>query len=418
LRQAERTAADRNHSAARTLLPLAVVLGLLICGELLCRAFVAPTRLDLILNLLERDPVLMWRLRADLNTHFEQARVRTNEHHLRGPSFAAAKPAGKFRVVCLGASPTFGWGVQENEAYPAVVAAGLAGRSIAAEVINGGVPGYTSWQGLHFLQRDVLAWSPDVVTVAYDLNDIDIFRFFRNDGRPDSAEQPDSPTRVAVQNALNRSASYRFFRNTLMSMASARGAFDPRRMPRRVSAAEYRQNLLDIERVCRAHAIRVIFVKMPIHLPFYRLERRNPIGAQEARGLGDEAGKRGDWRSAAAHYEKSYELDPTVVVTYRALAEALSHSGQPDRAQDILSLIPFAAAFSDRVDQQYNAIVENVARITNRPCVDVVPAFARDGRGDALWNSKEDPFHPNAAGHAIIGDLVAGALAPQPDAGR
>jgi len=410
LRQ-EEAGLNPRGSALRSWAPLAVIMILLVGGEVICRAVVAPTRLDLILNLLERDPLLLWRLRADLDTQFEHARVRTNKFHVRGPAFAAAKTPARMRVVCLGASPTFGWGVNEESAYPAVVARLLARQGINAEVINGGVPGYTSWQGMHFLERDVLAWSPDAVTVAYDLNDLDVFRFFRNDGRPDSAQKPESAAVVVVQNRLNRSVLYGLFRRTLISALSSGGAFDPTRLPRRVSVEEYRKNLLSIERLCRARGVRLVFLKMPVNLPFYRLEKRDPDRARLERRLGDEAVDRGDWPAAKTHYEKSNELDPTVVETYGALAQALRRVGQDDRAQSVLSMIPFAAAFSDRIDRQYNAGAEEVARSTQRPCVDVVAAFAQDGRGEALWNSREDPFHPNAEGHAIIAKLTSETLA-------
>ena len=61
---------------------------------------------------------------------------------------------------------------------------------------------------------------------------------------------------------------------------------------------------------------------------------------------------------------------------------------------------------------RYNRIVGEIAGETHRPLVDIVTAFEADGRGEDLWNSPEDPFHPNASGHEIIGRNLAEKLEP------
>ncbi|MCC6157640.1 MAG: SGNH/GDSL hydrolase family protein [Deltaproteobacteria bacterium] len=389
--------------------PLVTVL-VLLAIEVVCRVFIAPSRLEKILAILERDPALIWRLRANLDTVFESQPVRTGTQNLRGATFAVPKPEGTFRVVALGASPTFGWGVPEADAYPPWAQSVLAGREITAEVINGGTPGYTTWQGVRRLRDHVLGWSPDVVTVAYDLNDLDRFRFFNNDGRVDAEQHSDAPARVAIQNALNRSAAYGLLRRGLLRAASRQGAFDPEAMPRRVPLEHYRANLLEIDRICRENGVELVYLKMPINLPFQRLAVIDPIEAVEERRRGDEARAAGDWPRALTHYRDAQRLDPTIVATYQALLDAERHEGLTAEAAKTEDLIPFVAAFRDRADLEYNRAVEDIARETNRPLVDVVAAFDADGRGDGLWNSVEDPFHPNAAGHHIIGELVAARI--------
>ncbi len=412
MRQEDESIRQPRQTVIRSIWPLILLLLLLAAAELLTRATVESTRLDRILDLVERDPVLLWRLRAGLNTIFENARVRTSEHHLRGPAFDVQPPPGTWRIVCLGASPTFGWGVEEAATYPTLLGDRLRAQGIPVETINGGVPGYTSWQGRGFLPQ-VLSWSPAAVTIAYDLNDLDIYRFFVNDGRPDSAHTPESETRIAAQNLLDRSRLYTFARRNLIEMLSHRGGpFHASRMPRRVSQPEYCANLLAIERECRAHDVAVVFIKMPVHLPFSRLASRDAATAARESSLGNEAVGRSDWPAAMAHYENAYEADPTRLDVYDKLADALRRVGQTERARRIDGLIAFAAAFSDQAHRQYNATVEEVARATGRPCLDIVAAFTEDGRGEGLWNSREDPFHPNAAGHAVIAALLEQTLAP------
>jgi len=65
--------------------------------------------------------------------------LRTNSQRLRGPEIGDKKP-GVVRIVALGDSVTHGWGVAENESYPAVLQGLLTQRGHAVEVINAGVP--------------------------------------------------------------------------------------------------------------------------------------------------------------------------------------------------------------------------------------------------------------------------------------
>lgn len=86
------------------------------------------------------------------------------------PAPASAPEADVPRVVFLGDSLTAGLGLDESEAYPAVVQRELreAGRPI--QVINAGVSGDTSAGGLSRLSW-LLGQHPDVVVVALGAND-------------------------------------------------------------------------------------------------------------------------------------------------------------------------------------------------------------------------------------------------------
>jgi lysophospholipase L1-like esterase len=101
--------------------------------------------------------------------------VHTNERGFRSPEFADRPAPGVTRVVVLGDSSTFGWGVEHFEAYPARLRGALAERLAVAperiEVINLGVPGYSSFQGLVLLERVALPLEPDLVVWSYLSND-------------------------------------------------------------------------------------------------------------------------------------------------------------------------------------------------------------------------------------------------------
>lgn len=59
--------------------------------------------------------------------------VRTNRHGLRGPEIALPAPGP--RVLAVGDSVTFGWGVEEEQSWPARLA-----DELGVEVLNAGVP--------------------------------------------------------------------------------------------------------------------------------------------------------------------------------------------------------------------------------------------------------------------------------------
>ncbi|MCB9792269.1 MAG: hypothetical protein H6741_06040 [Alphaproteobacteria bacterium] len=98
--------------------------------------------------------------------------VSTNADGLRAPLHGPEKPEGVQRVMTLGCSTTFGWGVADEETYPYRLE-GLLREQVGeqVEVINGGQPGYTTFQG-RWLWDEVLAdYAPDVVLVGYIVQD-------------------------------------------------------------------------------------------------------------------------------------------------------------------------------------------------------------------------------------------------------
>lgn len=120
-----------------------------------------------------------WQVDPDLDgfamSHREEGAtfpVSTNADGLRPPHHDRAKPSGVQRVMTLGCSTTFGWGVQDNETYPARLEA-LAHENGHAqvEVINGGQPGYTSFQGSWLWDRVLRHYTPDVVLIGYVVQD-------------------------------------------------------------------------------------------------------------------------------------------------------------------------------------------------------------------------------------------------------
>ncbi|MCZ6675152.1 MAG: GDSL-type esterase/lipase family protein [Verrucomicrobia bacterium] len=88
----------------------------------------------------------------------------------RGAEFELEKPAGTWRVVCLGGSTTYG--TTASTAYPAFLEELLREEGIEAEVINAGVPGWTSRESRINFELRVLPLDPDLVIIYHGRNDL------------------------------------------------------------------------------------------------------------------------------------------------------------------------------------------------------------------------------------------------------
>jgi hypothetical protein len=100
----------------------------------------------------------------------EYVPYRTNADGFRDPP-RGRKRAGVPRVLVLGDSYAFGWGVDDAQPFPQRTEALLRERGIAAEVINAGVPGYNTEQEALLLAELMPSYAPDMVVLAYVMND-------------------------------------------------------------------------------------------------------------------------------------------------------------------------------------------------------------------------------------------------------
>lgn len=82
-------------------------------------------------------------------------------------AFAADRPT----VVFLGDSLTAGFGLSQEEAYPALVAQALEKRGLPIRAVNAGVSGDTSSAGLQRLNW-LLRQKPDLLVIALGGNDM------------------------------------------------------------------------------------------------------------------------------------------------------------------------------------------------------------------------------------------------------
>ena len=222
-------------------------------------------------GMFEFDPLLCWRLKANLRgTWWDYTPVTTNARHLRMDREVGAKKP--IRIIVLGDSVTFGYRVPTShdaskpgefdateKPYPALLEellpAKFPGR--AFEVLPLACPGYTSWQGLAWLKRDIRELKPDIVVACFGWNDV------RSAGMPDRITMPSSEPQVLVRRLIGSS-------QLLLSIASAaqRRTPIPLKAPQpepRSSEQEYVSHFLEMEKLCRKEG-----AWFGILLPVYR----------------------------------------------------------------------------------------------------------------------------------------------------
>lgn len=98
-----------------------------------------------------------------------------NSLRMRGREMAREKPAGTYRILCLGGSTTFGSGASGDETtYPARLEHYLnqaAPAGVTYEVGNCGVNGYTTVENLIYLQLLLVELDPDAIVIYQAAND-------------------------------------------------------------------------------------------------------------------------------------------------------------------------------------------------------------------------------------------------------
>ncbi|HSE16941.1 MAG TPA: SGNH/GDSL hydrolase family protein [Pyrinomonadaceae bacterium] len=299
----------RNQTATSNKIPLrrrllyigsiyAVFLLLLLSIELITRATMTRVEsLDMFVNtvqqrmqvaspqqatIFEGDPLLLWRLKPNLDhAYWDFTVVSTNAQSFRADYPIGRKPAGTFRIVCVGDSVTFGYRVPpvwperprdfnpEWQPYPMLLEKELrqANPNRGIEVFPMAVPGYTSHQGLAWLRRDIDYLQPDVVIASFGWNDASL------SDAPDRESIATGWSSVAGRWLIDHSQAFAHATRWLRSKNSATPVV--RTPVPRVSQQEYVDNFNAIVRLAKDHGAGVIVIGAP-----YRDSVTNPAEAQ------------------------------------------------------------------------------------------------------------------------------------------
>lgn len=114
---------------------------------------------------------LFWELSPDLlDMNLLQHKVLTNSHGFRSQEISVKKPQGQYRVMVLGDSSAFGFGVAGEETFGAVLSRDLRKKYPHRDVrfINGAVSGYTTYQAATFMKERGWKFSPDLIIISFN----------------------------------------------------------------------------------------------------------------------------------------------------------------------------------------------------------------------------------------------------------
>lgn len=204
-----------------------------------------------------QDPLLFWRLdprQGEVNsTGFRSKR-----------EYSLNKEKGVYRIICLGDSITYGVWVKTEETYPSLLEQMLNASSDSSrfEVINAGVMGYSSLQGLRQLKRDLLRYKPDLITVLFGFDDNHTAIAFS-----DKEQRTYNKYIFLLRNMLRNSrlyclleASLGWIGNRFVSSGNALSLGISGQRKRRVEPEDYKRNLQEMVKIAEENNFEILFL--------------------------------------------------------------------------------------------------------------------------------------------------------------
>jgi lysophospholipase L1-like esterase len=291
--------------------------------------------------------------------------IRINNLGMRGADTTVAKPPGVFRILGVGDSITFGYGVRYEDTFLQVLErrlnAGSAGR-VRYEVLNAGNPRTGLDYYTHVIEGSAPALQPDLILVCMALNDID----------PALGPEPREPVlhmgplRTAGQfllahsylfNALYVPMKSLLYKLNILKLKDSEGfgflAIDPPSESQRLARRMMALYLARMARYSQAHKVPLAVVVFPVE----------PQLSENARRM----------------YKEKLHIDFSPEV----------EEGQPQKW------------------------VEAEGRQDGFPVLDLLPALRSLNHEDAFLRNRSisvDPVHPSAAGDRAAGEAIADFL--------
>jgi len=220
----------------------------------------------------EQDPVLFWRSKAGTFPFSSQGFKTTIE-------MAIPKPQNVFRIMAYGDSNTEGTQTMD---WPAVLHKLLQSRNTPQriyEVVNAGVSGYSSYQGVQRFLQEWEKYQPDLIFVSFGWNDIS-----KGIGPSDKSYRPKSPLLIQSLRALIQYRSYQVIQHYVISRGLQK---KKQQSPLRVPLGDYLENMTSFAEVGGVQDIEVVFLTRP-----YRATTAEML-------------KNLDWRSRVPNYNRA-----------------------------------------------------------------------------------------------------------------
>ena len=386
---------------------------LFILLELLSSLFVRQNndRLQDIIRLLQQDSTLFWKQKANLDVEFQNQKVITNSFGFRNREIQEKK---KTRIICLGASPTFGYGVKLEDSYPFVLEQSLKASNFDVEVINAGEIGYSSYQGLNLLKSNIINLKPDIITVSYIINDIDKYRFFRSNFLPDKELKPLSNFVVIISNFIYNSNLFKLINKVITYNLSKKQQYYGKNYNnqyienRRVSLQDYETNLKEFINFAKSNNIKIIFIVMPVNLPTKKIPTKQElIEINKLMVQFENVLQQNNYSECKNILQKVLSIDPFYTKCYYYLGLLAEKENNIDLANNYFEKAKNFEIFDcATISIEYNEIMRNVALENHIDFCDCAEEFKKHNDDYLFVDPKYDCFHPNAKGHNIIAKML------------
>lgn len=184
---------------------------------------------------------------------------KVNNKGFRGEDFEEQKGVNTIRVILLGDSCTFQAEVEDQKtgAYllQRMLEKNFPNKNI--QVLNMGMPGYSSLQGLRLLKMKALKYSPDILLVSYGHNDAVSSMYFTD------KEQVANEVEYFFGKIFSNVRYYRAIRDACLKALSLFELNGYGLRPR-VSLREYYNNMAEICRTAKENNIKIILYDLPV----------------------------------------------------------------------------------------------------------------------------------------------------------
>lgn len=219
-----------------------------------------PSHLYNAYKIIQYDSDVFWSNRRNNETIFYNTKVRTNNIGLR--HYKNKYHNDRYKILAMGASPTFGWGVQEFDTYSHILKEKLGHKY---DVINGGMVGYSTFQGRVILEELLDRIEPNLLTISYVINDVDRIRFAYDSSLQDHQV---SVSYSSLYNFIIKFKTYWLLKEMFHTTENISKGKNRSLISRtsRVSLSEYEQNIYAMIKIARKRNIEIILMVMPVNL--------------------------------------------------------------------------------------------------------------------------------------------------------
>ena len=175
--------------------------------------------------------------------------------------YSRYKETGTYRILCYGDSQTMGapWTGGMQNSYPKQLQTKLqkAFPRKKIEVINMGVSGYSSYQGLLFFRNIGIHYNPDCVIIGLGFHDAGA------SFAPDKEITSDKQWVKTLRSVLYKSQIYLMIRKKILERRALNRKEDNRPVFNRVTKDGYRENLETFLEMGKENKIKMIFLTVP-----------------------------------------------------------------------------------------------------------------------------------------------------------